>query len=198
MIDPALALVELPSVALGIRVADAMVKRAAYQTVRAGTVQPGRYLVLVGGTVAEVEEGVEAAREIAAGRELDLLFLPAVDRAVVHALLGTRRSEENGEALGVVETRTVAATLAAADAAVKGAQVELLEVHLADGLGGNGYLLLSGEVSDVEAAVEIGVGFPGVSSQLIEASVIAQLHPELRAELRAGARFGERIRSLTE
>jgi microcompartment protein CcmL/EutN len=192
MIETALALVELPTVVLGIRVADAMAKRVAFDVLRTGTVEPGRYLVLVGGSVAAVEEGVAAARETAAGRELDLLFLPAVARAVVDAMVGSR-AEGQADALGILETRTVAATLAAADAAVKGALVEILEIHLADGLGGNGYALLAGEVSDVEAAIEIASRAPGVAEQLVDSATIAQLQSELWTELRAGARFSDRL-----
>ncbi|MBZ0112355.1 MAG: BMC domain-containing protein [Thermoanaerobaculia bacterium] len=194
MIETALALVELPTVVLGIRVADAMAKRVAFDVLRVGTVQPGRYLVLVGGSVAAVEEGVAAAREVASGDELDLLFLPAVARTVVDAMVGAR-VEVEAEALGVFETRTVAATLAAADAAVKGASVDLVEIHLADGLGGKGYFLLCGAVSDVEAAIELGSGAPGVAEQLIDSATIAQLQSAVWTELRAGARFSDRLRA---
>ena len=42
---PALAIIEFDSVAVGIHAGDAMVKRAAVDHIRAGTVHPGRYLV---------------------------------------------------------------------------------------------------------------------------------------------------------
>ena len=57
---------------------------------------------------------------------------------VTAAVRGVRRSGE-GEALGVIETRTVAAIIQAADAGVKGAKVILQEIRLADGLGGRDY-----------------------------------------------------------
>ena len=87
---------------------------------------------------------------------MDSVFLPNVHDQVVAALRGARRAG-TGEALGVVETATVAATIEAADAGVKGAAVELLELRLGDGLGGKGYLLFDGSVADVEAAVAIAV-----------------------------------------
>ena len=64
MIDPALALLEFSSIAAGIEAADAMVKRAPIGVIRAGTVQPGKYLVLIGGEVADVEESLAAGREV--------------------------------------------------------------------------------------------------------------------------------------
>ena len=43
-----------------------MAKRAPIDVIRAGTVHPGKYLILVGGAVADVEEALEAGREVGA------------------------------------------------------------------------------------------------------------------------------------
>jgi len=200
-IAPALALLELASIAVGIEAGDAMVKRSPVEVVHAGTVHPGKYLVLVAGAVADVEEALRAGLEVGASCLLDTVFLPNVHRQVVAALRGLRRAG-TGDALGIVETATVAASIEAADAGVKGARVELLELHLADGLGGKGYLLFDGSVSDVEAAVAAAVeriSDPAAGSGAVPGSrapiarVIPQLHREMRAELEAAPRFGARI-----
>ncbi len=200
-LQPALALLELASIAVGIEAGDAMVKRAPVEVLHAGTVQPGKYLVLVTGAVADVEEAVAAGREVGACCLVDTVFLPHVHDQVVAALRGSRRSGV-GEALGVVETQTVAGVIEAADAGVKGAGVELLELRLGDGLGGKGYLLFDGPVADVEAAVAIAVerlGDPAAGTGAVPdsrapiARVIPQLHAGMRAELEAGPRFAERI-----
>ncbi len=154
--EPALALVELDSIAAGIATGDAMAKRAPIDILRAGTVHPGKYLVLVGGTVGDVEEALAAGREVGAASILDVVFLPNAHPELIAAIGGTCR-EAAGEALGVIETATVAAIIEAADAGLKGARVRLVELRLADDLGGKGYLLFDGPVSEVEAAVEIGV-----------------------------------------
>lgn len=191
-VEPALGLLELDSIAAGIEAGDAMVKRAPIDLIRTGTAHPGKYLVMVAGAVADVEEALSAGREVAGAAVLDLVFLPNVHPAVVEAMRGGRR-EPAGEALGVVETATVAAVLEAADAGLKGARVRLLEIHLADDLGGKGYLLFDGPVSDVEAAVEIGAGrisaAPGLATR-----VIPRLHADMAANLASGARFGARVR----
>lgn len=187
---PALALLEFDSVATGIAAGDAMVKRAPLETLFAGTVQPGKYLVLVGGQVADVEEAVDAGRGAGGGALLDVVVLPDVHPQVVAAVGGARRTSE-GEALGVIETRTVAAVIEAADAGVKGADVTLLELRLADGLGGKGYVLFGGPVAEVEAAVEIGIGRIGVG-QLFGSVVIPRLHEEMEENLAADARFRRR------
>ncbi len=195
MIAPALGLLEFDSIALGIRAGDAMAKRSPVEVLRAGTVHPGRFLVLVGGAVAEVEEALAAGRAAGGGALVDELFLPSVHPDVVAALLGGRRGGP-GEALGVVETATVAAALAAADAGTKGAGAALAEVRLADGLGGKGYVLWSGPVTDVEAAVEAATRGLLRPELLLAAVTIAQLHPEMVENLAAEPRFAARLRAL--
>ena len=191
-LEPALALIELDSIAAGIAAGDAMAKRAPIDVLRAGTVHPGKYLVLAGGSVGDVEEALAAGREAGGACVLDVLFLPNVHPAVVAALRG-RRGEPAGEALGIIETRTVAAILGAADAGLKGAHVRLLELRLADDLGGKGYLLFDGTVSEVEAAVEIGTGRLGATAGSM-ARIIPQLHREMADNLAADPRFAARVR----
>jgi microcompartment protein CcmL/EutN len=198
-IQPALGLLELDSIAAGIAAGDAMAKRAPIEVIRAGTVHPGRYLVLVGGAVADVEEALEAGREGAAASVRDVVFLPNIHPGVVAGMRGARH-EATAEALGVIETDTVASTIRAADAGLKGARVQLLELRLADDLGGKGYLLFGGPVSEVEAAVEAGLGAVGAGVAAAGAPdrpawrVIAALHAEMAQNLAADARFAARLR----
>jgi microcompartment protein CcmL/EutN len=191
-IEPALALLELGSIAAGIEAGDAMAKRAPIEVIRAGTVHPGKYLILVGGAVADVEEALEAGRAVGGSSVLDVVLIPNVRQDLVAAIRGERRAA-SGEALGVIETGTVAAIVEAADAGLKGARVRLLEIRLADDLGGKGYLLFDGTVADVEAAVEIGTGRIGGSAGLAW-RVIPLLHAEMASNLAADARFAARIR----
>lgn len=188
---PAIAILEFDSVAAGIVAGDAMVKRGAVAEILAGTVHPGHYLVMVVGAVGDVEESVAAGKEASAASLLDEVLLPDVHPDVVDALHGVR-VPGSGEALGVIETRTVAATVEAANAGVKGAQVFLMEVHLADGLGGRAYALFTGAVPDVTAAVSIGSSRVD-QTNLISAVVIPQLHREMGNNLLADRHFGARL-----
>jgi microcompartment protein CcmL/EutN len=192
MIEPALALVEYSSIATGILAADAMVKRAPIDTIKSGTVQPGKYLVLIGGMVADVEESLAAGREVGAAALVDYILLPQVHPEVVDAIGGGRVPEVT-DSLGVIETTTVAASIHAADAGIKGAVVRLVEVRLADGLGGKGIVLFSGLVADVEAAVEIGVGVLGRPELLVRQVVIPQLHTEMWENVSDATRFRARV-----
>jgi microcompartment protein CcmL/EutN len=190
--EPAVALLELSSIAKGIEAGDAMVKRAPLDVIRAGTVHPGKYLVLVGGSTADVEEALEAGRAIAGAALVDVVYLPDVHPDVVASIAGARR-EGDGEALGVIETPTVAATIEAADAGVKGARVTIRDLRLADDLGGKGYVLFGGEVSQVEAAVASGLARTEASGQAATHVVISRLHAEMHENLRSDPRFGERV-----
>lgn len=193
--EPAVGLLEFSSIAKGIEAGDAMVKRAPLQVIRAGTVHPGKYLVLVGGLTADVEEAVQAGQEVAGDALVDVVYLPDVHPDVVASIAGARR-EDGGEALGVIEAPTAAATIDAADAGVKGAEVTIRDLRLADDLGGKGYVLFGGEVAEVEAAIGYGLSRTADSGQDVTHVVISRLHAEMRENLIADPRFGERARDV--
>jgi len=185
--QPALALLEFSSIAAGIQAGDAMVKRAPIDDIKSGTVQPGNYLVMVTGDVAPVEEAVTAGEEVGASALLDTVLLPNVHPGVVSGISGGRELKDS-DALGVVETETVASAIHAADAGLKGAEVTLWQLRLADGLGGKGIVLFAGLVADVEAAVEIAVSH--VAGLLVRQVVIPQLHSEMKESVSTYGRFG--------
>lgn len=187
MNHPALALLEFDSIAIGIQAGDAMVKRAPVAAIRSGTVQPGNYLVMVTGEVGPVEEAVTAGQEVGQSALRDTVYLPNVHPDVVSGIGGGRSLRED-DALGVVETRTVAAAIYAADAGLKGAEVTLWQLRLADGLGGKGIVLFAGLVADVEAAVEIAVD--RAREQLVREVIISQLHAEMKENVATFGRFG--------
>jgi microcompartment protein CcmL/EutN len=190
--QPAIALLEFDSIAIGVRAGDAMVKRAPVEITYAGTVHPGKYLVLVGGDVACVEEAYSAGLDAGLEALVDRLFLPAVHPDVVRILRGAR-GRITGDALGVVETRTVASTVGAADRGVKGADVELVEIRLADRLGGKAYCVFTGSVADVEAAVDLGADHLADPGFLVARVVIPDFHDEMLENFEAATEFATRI-----
>jgi microcompartment protein CcmL/EutN len=191
MAVPALALLEFYSIAAGIEAGDAMVKRAPVERIYAGTIQPGHFLVLVTGEVADVTEAVDAGRATSGEALRDQLLLPNVHPGVVAALRGARAPDGHTgafDALGIVETETVTAAIRAADAGLKGAEVSLNQLRLGDGLGGKGLTLFAGLVSDVEAAVAIAGEAAGL---VVRRAVIAQLHGEMWTNVNSSGRFGD-------
>ncbi len=191
---PAILLLEFESIAIGIVAGDAMAKRAGLATLHTGSVQPGKYLVLAGGEVGHVEEARMAGREYGKDALIGEMYLPEVHPAVVEAVTGARRPG-SGEALGVVETRTVASVIGVADAGIKAAEVSILQICMADGLGGKGYVLFSGEVHNVQAAVDRGVASLASAELLVARVVIPQIHDEMLDNLLADANFLDRARS---
>ena len=155
MISPAIAVLEVSSIARGLVASDAMVKRAHVRLLRADPVTPGKYVIVLTGGEAEVEEALGAGREAAGAEELDVLLLPYAHAAIVPALDGVERTAVTGS-LGVLELGSVAATLLAADAALKAAQTTLVALHLARGIGGKGYFVLAGSQDSVEASLDAG------------------------------------------
>ena len=193
-VDPAVAMIEFASIAVGIASGDAMVKASPIGSIYAGTVHPGKYLVLVSGDTASVDEALQVGLDKGGGSVLDSIFLPDIHPAVTGAIAGGEEAAwVSGESLGIVETDRVATILQAADAGVKAAFVELSAVRLADGLGGKGYLLFSGVVAEVEAAVEAAEQWSTEAGHLLEAIVIPQLHDEMARNLRSDMRFRRRI-----
>ena len=190
-VSPALALLEFESIATGYLAADAMAKRAPIAHIVVGSVQPGRLLVLISGGVAEVEEAAAAGRSAAAGSLVDEVLLTAIHPGVVDGLLGALQPVT--DALGIVESRSAASAIHAADAGLKGADVALVELRLSDGLAGKGICFFTGPVSAVEIAVEIAcaVVSPG---QFIHAVVIPQPSPEIGATLQVSSQFIQNLR----
>lgn len=192
--DPAIAILEFESIATGIVAGDAMVKAAPVGSIYAGTVHPGRYLVLISGDTASVDEAVAAGLGASGSSLVDRVFLPDVHPDLADSIVGNaRRALFTGEALGVVESVSVASIVDAADAGIKAADVNIAGVRLADGLGGKGYLLYDGVVAEVEAAVEAAVARLEAHEGLVEAKVIAQLHPEMAHNLVSDLRFLRRV-----
>jgi bacterial microcompartment shell protein len=179
----ALALIELSSIARGHRVADAMLKRAPVSLLRADWVSPGKFLVLVDGGVAAVEEAYRAGLDVAADRLVDRLYLPQAHASLWLALGGDTHSG-NVDSLGIVETTTVAATLLGADAAAKAAAVRLIELQLARGIGGKGFFTVNGPLAEVEAAVEAAASIVE-PAQLHATEIIAAPHADLTRKMRA-------------
>jgi len=184
-----LALLEFETVAVGILASDLMIKRAPIALLRCGTIHPGRFLILVGGSVASTEEafmvGVqlgETKRSLAGS-----VFLGDVHPMLHDAVLGTRR-DLAGDALAVVETRSSPALLAAVDAAVKSTPVILSELRLADDLGGHALALMSGDLTDAETA--LGICADRAGDQLLTRTLLPRLDPDLRQLLEQGTRFG--------
>lgn len=175
----AIGMVEYNSLARGIAGADAMVKVSAVEIIEAVPTCPGKYTVIVGGDVAAVEASVEAGVEAGCENVIDRFVIPNVHPQVFPAILGTSEVKEF-EALGIIETFTAASAIYAADAAIKAANVDLIEIRLAKGLGGKALITLTGDVAAVEAAVETGAYTAEKEGLLVCQVVIPSPHQSIK------------------
>lgn len=192
--DPAIGLIELSSIARGISVADAMVKASPVGSLYAGSVHPGKYLVLVSGDTASVEEAMLVGTAAAEPKSLGTILLPDIDPGVVAALTEPSSGADLGtEAVGIVETAGVAALIGAADAGAKAARVVVAGIRLADGLGGKAYVVFTGPVADVEVAVTVAADSSRVSGALVEMQIIPLIAAEVAANVAADLAFAPRI-----
>jgi microcompartment protein CcmL/EutN len=148
-----LAILECETIHRGLETVDEMAKMAPIEILAAEPVPPGRFLIVIGGGVGEVESSYRRGLETA-GALHDRLFLPEVAPAVVHALRpGPREGEV--DTLGLFETLSVSACLDGVDRGVKGAAVRCLQIHVTRGIAGKAFALFEGRQDMVEAALAL-------------------------------------------
>jgi len=183
-VGPCIGLLELSSVARGVEAADALLKVADVEMLFSSPVQPGKYVMLFTGSVEDVRQSLERGLEVAGNTLVDQLHISQI-HAQVESGLRRRGGHVNGQldAVGVVETKTVAAAIQAADVALKTATVDLIDLRIANGLGGKSFFTLTGEVSDVRSSVAAGARSAEERGQLAEQVVIPRPHADLAVHL---------------
>ena len=193
---PALAMIEIGDVPAGLAALDALAKEAPVVVLAAGTIQGGHWLLSFAGDVEPVELAFARAT-LRAGRSIvDAVLLPHAEPRILPGLRdGTVLFPAPGDALGVVQTGSSPTLLRALDAALKGAAVELVELRVAEGLGGRALATLWGHQADVEAAVELATAaFSRGRADGCTTAVIPNADPEVGRALRSGSRFFKEFR----
>lgn len=171
-------MVEFTSIAQGIESADAMVKTADVQLLVAKTVCPGKYIALVSGDTSAVQQAVGAGIDWGADCVVDHFVIPNVHQSILPAISGANVIEQV-KAIGVIETFSVASSIEAADAAVKAGDVTPIRLHLAFGIGGKSYSVVTGEVASVKSAIMRGSEIPAERGLLVRRIVIPNPHMQL-------------------
>ena len=167
----AIGMVEYKTVSMGMTAADLMIKTAAVEIIEAQTVCPGKYIVLITGELSAVNASVEAAKTQYGDQLIDSFVLGNPHEAIFPAIYGATVVEDVS-ALGILETFSAPSIIVAADAAAKTSQVELIELRIARGMCGKSYLLLTGDVAAVSAAIERAQEEVGVGGMFLDSSVI--------------------------
>lgn len=175
--------VEFSSIGVGYQAEDEMLKTASVELLIARTICSGKYLVIVGGSVSDVEASIRAGLNRAEEAVIDQLVLANAHDSLFAALGQSvvLKAADVG-ALGIVETFSGTSVLAAADAAAKAARITVFRIHVAMALGGKGLLLMTGSVADVRAGVAAGVEPVRRRGLLVSEVVIPRPSRELLAE----------------
>jgi microcompartment protein CcmL/EutN len=188
---PALAMIVIDDIPVGLRSLDALVKQAPVEVLATGTLQGGLYLIAFGGQVEAVERSHDAALGAASGSVLDHVFLAHVDERIVPAWrTGRVHGPDKGDTLGVIQVSSPPTLMRAVDVALKGAMVELIELRVGDGLGGKALATLLGETHDVQAAIELAnEAITRGRADGASSVVIPNIDEAVRQSLADGTRF---------
>jgi microcompartment protein CcmL/EutN len=182
MAKNSIGLIELTSIASGYLSCDAMLKAADVEVMLSRSICSGKYMVMVRGDVAAVQAAVAAGISGARFSVIDSFVIPNLHEAVFPAISGASKVEAL-EALGIVESFSVASLIEGADAAVKTANVQLIEIRLAMALGGKAFVTMTGDVAAVQSAVDAAAQVVGQKGMLVNKVVIPHPRPELLNEM---------------
>jgi microcompartment protein CcmL/EutN len=179
-VPKSIGVIELSSIGIGYKAQDEMLKAASVEVLIARTICSGKYIIVLGGSVSDVEAAIETGLKQADEAVIDSLTLANVHESVFPALgQSVALSADEVDALGVIETFSGTSVLAAADAAAKAARVTLFRIHIAMALGGKGLCLMTGSVANVRAGVQAGVAEARKRGLLVSEIVIPRPSKEL-------------------
>ncbi len=171
----AIGMVEYKTVSSGVLAADAMVKTSEVDIIEAQTVCPGKYIAIISGDLSSVNAAVSAAEKCRGEHLINSFVLGNPHESIFPAIYGATDIGKIS-ALGILETYDAASIIVAADIAAKTAIVDLIELRIARGMCGKSYMMLTGEVAAVEAAIDKARKEIGVDGMYLDSSVIA--HPD--------------------
>lgn len=174
----AIGILETNVVARGVLTADAMLKASDIILISANPVCPGKYLILIQGTVAAVKSSLDAGIEVANETLIGSELIPNIHPEVIPAITATVFID-NIDAIGMIETYSAPACIKAADEAVKTANIKLIEVRLHRALGGKAFVLFTGEVGAVRAAVAAGVNRVKDRALILSTAIVPAPHKDL-------------------
>ena len=171
----AIGMIEFKTVASGITAADQMVKTSDVELLEAQAVCPGKYIALIAGDLSAVKAAVDRAAKTRPDELIDSFVRGNPDESIFPAIYGSSHVEDVN-ALGILETYDAASIIVAADIAAKTSMIDLIELRLSRGMCGKSYLLLTGEIAAVQAAIETAKKGAGEGGMFLDSAVIP--HPD--------------------
>lgn len=175
-------LIELKSIPMGVKVADEMLKAANVEIILSTPICPGKYIVLITGKVGDVKMAIETGDVIGGIFVVESHFLASIEASVIPAISGICDVIEI-KSIGVIETISAISAVIAADIAVKSSNVEIMDIRLARGLGGKGFMMITGEVSSVQMAIDSCVNELNEFGSITSHVVLPSPHKDLLSSL---------------
>ncbi|MDZ5724809.1 MULTISPECIES: BMC domain-containing protein [Acetobacterium] len=174
----AVGFMEFKSIPVGIESTDEMLKSANVELLMASPLCPGKYVSIIAGDVGAVEASIKNGAHVGGIHMLESHVIPNIHPDVLPAMLG---AGEIGDvkSLGIVETINAISSILIGDICAKASNVELLEIRIARGLGGKGFVLITGEISSVKMAIQTAQTEMAESNLITSYSVIASPHKDI-------------------
>ncbi|MCH4217062.1 MAG: BMC domain-containing protein [Megasphaera sp.] len=167
----AIGMLEVSSIGKGMYANDLMSKASEIDIITSGSVCPGKYISIISGDVAAVQNAVSVGVRASDGAYVDSVVIPNVHPGIFPAVTGTTMPQ-HCDALGIVESFSLAFMIRIADIVLKAAAVEAIELRLGSGLGGKAYFTFTGNVGAVEASVKAAVEECDGNGILVDTEVI--------------------------
>lgn len=169
----AIGMVEFNSIARGIcNVADQMVKISEVEIVTATSTCPGKYIAIVHGDVATVEDSVRIGERMAEEFFVDSIVIPNVDPGVFPAITGATMPDRV-QAIGIMESFLPGNNDHLCRSDFKsGKCLQAIELRLGNGLGGKAYFTYTGDVAAVKAGTDAGEAIAQEKGLLVNSEVI--------------------------
>jgi len=174
-----LGILEFNSIAIGIKALDKMVKVAPIKVIEAKTVCPGKFVVIITGDVASVDASLTEGKYIGDGYVIDELFIPNLHKLIIPAIVGTAECEI-WDALGIIESFSITASVEAGDIAAKTTDVIITEIRLGTGIGGKSYVKMIGDIHDIDDAVNKAKDYIKNKGLLCTYAIIPRPHPDIK------------------
>ncbi|MCK9223641.1 MAG: BMC domain-containing protein [Candidatus Muirbacterium halophilum] len=177
-----LGMLEYKSVSAGIKSCDTVLKAANVKLLYSMPVCAGKYIIIVRGDTGAVYAAIDAGKQVSVFNLVDSIIIPNLHKDIFPALTASGNVGKI-EALGSVESYSIAATIIAADIALKTADIRMIEIRIAKGLGGKSYFNFTGEVGAVRESEKTCIKYLEDNGWLVYSCVIPNPHPSLAEKL---------------
>lgn len=169
-----IALIEFSKIAVGINTADRMLDAADIELLETKYICPGKYSVLISGSVSAVKSALSAGLEVSEKEKAVVghVMIPNISEEVM-AVIEHRGKIEKDEVdnLGILEYSNIVSGVKAADVVIKSSEVKLVKLRLAMALGGKSVVIFTGNTESCRLALRSAESQVGTDLLISEALI---------------------------